>query len=81
MHVVDRLESGTVTKDKQVAPPWTSRLRPWNKRHKFRIPASILLADILFARGYRQINASAKKLKVIMPKQLRTLDCCDSGLG
>ena len=79
------LRAGTVTKDKQDEPLDNDVIDDlhlkWNKRHRFRIPAARLLVDSLFARRYRQINAPAKKLTVIMPEQLRTLDCVERRSG
>ena len=48
-----------------------------NTRHRFRIHAPILLAESLFARRCRQINASAKTFTLIMPVQLSIFDCVE----
>ena len=44
----------------------------WVRRHNFKLGTTRLLSDTLFARRYKELNATPRRLTIILPENIRT---------
>ena len=75
---VDRtvgLQSGKITEnldDKLDEATTNDIYTRWSQRHNFKPTVGRVLADTLFARRYKELNASPRRLSMILLDQIRT---------
>ena len=44
----------------------------WTARHEIKLGCNRILVDTLFCRQYREINATLRRLSIILPESIRT---------